>query len=78
MTIQSEHHLQTGGDPRTLADYTRLHDEMSKLTHPARPDVDWLYAEKLCLSLFELNGIELQTVLPGIRLSAHSVPGCTA
>ena len=61
MTIQSEHHLQTGGDPRTLADYTRLHDEMSKLTHPARPDVDWLYAEKLCLSLFELNGIELQT-----------------
>ncbi len=34
---------------------------MSKLTHPARPDVDWPYAEKLCLSLFEHNGVELQT-----------------
>ena len=61
MTIQSEHHLQTGGDPRMLADYAALRGEMSKLTHPARPDVDWQHAEKLCLSLFEHNGVELQT-----------------
>ncbi|HIE4239684.1 TPA: VasL domain-containing protein [Serratia marcescens] len=54
--------LKTGGDPRTLADYAALRDELSKLTHPARPDVNWRYAEKICLSLFEQNGVELQTV----------------
>lgn len=53
--------LKTGGDPRILPDYTALRDELSKLTHPARPDVSWQYVEKLCLSLFEQNGVELQT-----------------
>lgn len=53
--------IKTGGDPRMLADYAALRDELSKLTHPARPDVNWRYAEKLCLSLFEQNGVELQT-----------------
>lgn len=53
--------IKTGGDPRTLADYAALRDELSKLTHPARPDVNWRYAEKLCLTLFEQNGVELQT-----------------
>lgn len=53
--------IKTGGDPRTLPDYTALRDELSKLTHPARPDVNWLYVEKRCLSLFEQNGVELQT-----------------
>ncbi|MGR7721639.1 VasL domain-containing protein [Klebsiella aerogenes] len=53
--------IKTGGDPRTLSDYAALRDELSKLKHPARPDVNWRYAEKLCLSLFEQNGVELQT-----------------
>ena len=53
--------IKTGGDPRMLADYATLRDELSKLTHPARPDVNWQYVEKLCLSLFEQNGVELQT-----------------
>lgn len=53
--------IKTGGDPRTLPDYVALRDELSKLTHPARPDVSWLYVEKRCLSLFEQNGVELQT-----------------
>ncbi|MBU9851734.1 VasL domain-containing protein [Rahnella aceris] len=52
--------IKTGGDPRTLPDYAALRDELSKLTHPARPDVNWQYVEKLCLSLFEQNGVELQ------------------
>ncbi len=55
------HKIKAGGDPRTLPDYAALRDELSKLTHPARPDVNWQYAEKLCLSLFEKNGVELQT-----------------
>ncbi|MCU6160548.1 type VI secretion system ImpA family N-terminal domain-containing protein [Enterobacter bugandensis] len=53
--------LKTGGDPRTLPDYAALRDELSKLTHPARPDVNWQYVERRCLSLFKQNGVELQT-----------------
>lgn len=53
--------LKTGGDPRTLPDYAALRDELCKLTHPARPDVNWQYVERLSLSLFEQNGVELQT-----------------
>lgn len=33
--------IKTGGDPRTLPDYAALRDELSKLTHPALPDVNW-------------------------------------
>ncbi len=54
-------HLKTGGDPRALPDYIALRDEMMKLSHPARPDVDWKHAETLCLRLLEHNGVELQT-----------------
>ncbi|HCR1139948.1 TPA: type VI secretion system ImpA family N-terminal domain-containing protein [Klebsiella aerogenes] len=53
--------VRTGGDPRSLSEFMALRDEMSKLTHPARPDVDWAQVEKLSLSLFEINGVELQT-----------------
>jgi type VI secretion system protein VasL len=56
-----DRHLRTGGDPRALADYGALREELSKLTHPARPDVNWKKVEQLCLSLFQQNGIELQT-----------------
>ncbi|WP_168410009.1 VasL domain-containing protein [Erwinia amylovora] len=61
MTHFSERYLKTGADPRTLPDYAALRDELSKLAHPARPDVNWHYAEKLCLALFGHNGVELQT-----------------
>ncbi|HCD7314661.1 TPA: type VI secretion system ImpA family N-terminal domain-containing protein [Enterobacter chengduensis] len=54
--------IKTGGDPRTLPDYAALRDELSKLTHPARPDVNWQSVETRCLSLFEQNGVELQTL----------------
>ncbi|MDK9605821.1 VasL domain-containing protein [Lelliottia wanjuensis] len=53
--------VRTGGDPRSLSEFMALRDEMGKLTHPARPDVDWKQVEKLSLSLFEINGVELQT-----------------
>ncbi|MDU4843758.1 MAG: VasL domain-containing protein [Leclercia adecarboxylata] len=53
--------VKTGGDPRSLPEFIALRDEVSKLTHPARPDVDWKKVEKLSLSLFEINGVELQT-----------------
>lgn len=61
MTTLSEPYLKTGGDPRTLTDYAALRDELGKLSHPARPDVNWQHVEKLSLALFEHNGVELQT-----------------
>ena len=53
--------LKAGGDPRMLPDYVSLRDELAKLSHPARPDIDWLRVETLCLRLLEHNGVELQT-----------------
>ncbi|MGL4723865.1 MAG: VasL domain-containing protein [Scandinavium sp.] len=53
--------VRTGGDPRSLSEFMAVREEMSKLTHPARPDVDWKQVEKLSISLFEINGVELQT-----------------
>ncbi|MFZ4835380.1 VasL domain-containing protein [Rouxiella sp. Mn2063] len=61
MTTDTERVLKTGGDPRALADFAALRDELSKLSHPARPDVDWKRVEQLSLSLFRQNGVELQT-----------------
>lgn len=62
MKIHSEYSLKIGGDPRTFPDYVALCDELDKLTHPARPDVAWQQVETLCLSLFERNGVELQSL----------------
>ncbi|WP_446469130.1 VasL domain-containing protein [Xenorhabdus stockiae] len=61
MNTTPEKYLKTGEDPRTLPDFTALRDELNKLHHPARPDVNWEQAERLCLSLFSQNGVELQT-----------------
>lgn len=61
MHDQQPRPVRTGGDPRTLSEFMALRDEMNKLTHPARPDVDWKQVEALSLSLFEINGVELQT-----------------
>ncbi|TKI03720.1 VasL domain-containing protein [Martelella alba] len=54
--------LKTGGDPRALPDYEALRDVLARLSHPARPDVDWERVAQLSLSLFRQNGVELQTL----------------
>lgn len=54
--------ISTGGDPRAFKEFGQLRDEISKLTHPARPDVDWHNVEQLSLTLFRHNGVELQTL----------------
>lgn len=54
--------ITTGGDPRAFTEFGQLRDEISKLTHPARPDVDWHQVEQLSLTLFRHNGVELQTL----------------
>ncbi|MFS9542790.1 hypothetical protein Q6295_20135, partial [Klebsiella pneumoniae] len=47
MTTHHDRHYKAGGDPRTLADFMALRAEMNKLSHPARPDINWPYAEQL-------------------------------
>ncbi|HCJ6376235.1 VasL domain-containing protein [Citrobacter sp. RHBSTW-00671] len=54
--------ITTGGYPRAFTEFGLLRDEISKLTHPARPDVDWHNVEQLSLTLFRHNGVELQTL----------------
>ncbi|QLA06278.1 type VI secretion system ImpA family N-terminal domain-containing protein [Enterobacter ludwigii] len=53
--------IKTGGDPEAFPDYALLCDELSKQRQPARPDIDWRQVQTLCLRLFELNGVELQS-----------------
>ncbi|ELQ6063038.1 type VI secretion system ImpA family N-terminal domain-containing protein [Cronobacter sakazakii] len=77
MDTSTERHLKTGSDPRLLPDYAALREELGKLTHPARPDVDWRRVEQLSLSLFERNGVELQTAAwyTQARLRLLGLPG---
>ncbi|MDK1711602.1 type VI secretion system ImpA family N-terminal domain-containing protein, partial [Serratia marcescens] len=69
--------LHAGQDPRAWTEYTQLRDELSKLTHPARPDVDWSRVEQLCVTLFRHNGTDLQTAawFCCARLQRSGLPG---
>ncbi|EKN4088440.1 type VI secretion protein ImpA [Yersinia pseudotuberculosis] len=71
MTHLPERHLKTGGDPRHFAEFSALRDEIGKLHHPARPDVDWGRVEQLCLALFRQNGVELQTTVDFTLARTH-------
>ncbi len=57
-----EMQIRVGGDPREFGEFVALRAELSKLLHPACPDIDWAKVEQLCLALLEVNGAELQTV----------------
>ncbi|WP_323839987.1 VasL domain-containing protein [Photorhabdus africana] len=67
----TENIVYTGDDPRTQPEFSALKDEMSKLSHPARPDVDWARVEQLCLTLFQVNGVELQSAAWYTLARAH-------
>lgn len=69
--------VHAGQDPRAWSEYTQLRDELSKLTHPARPDVDWQSVEQLCVTLFRHNGTDLQTAawFCCARLQRSGLPG---
>lgn len=51
----------TGGDPRQYNEFIELRNEIEKLTHPARPEVNWQKVSQLSLTMFEKNGVDLQT-----------------
>ncbi|MDF3934178.1 OmpA family protein [Pseudomonas citronellolis] len=69
-----------GGNPRDCTDYAALREELGKLNHPARPDVDWPRVERLCLALRKENGSELQTLaaLAVARAQQRALPGMLA
>ncbi|CNH62182.1 VasL domain-containing protein [Yersinia intermedia] len=71
MTSNTERTVKTGGDPRHFAEFSALRDEIGKLHHPARPDVDWGRVEQLCLALFRQNGVELQTTVDFTLARTH-------
>ncbi|WP_434682391.1 hypothetical protein [Enterobacter sp. PTB] len=47
--------VHAGLDPRAWPEYTQVCDELSKLTHPARPDVDWWIVAQLCAPCFAIT-----------------------
>ncbi|GLK89270.1 type VI secretion system ImpA family N-terminal domain-containing protein [Pseudomonas turukhanskensis] len=51
-----------GGDPRVRLEFKALQDELRKLNHPARPDLDWHEVERLCLVVLQRNGVDIQTL----------------
>ncbi|MFZ4216000.1 type VI secretion system ImpA family N-terminal domain-containing protein, partial [Pantoea endophytica] len=64
--------IKTGGDPRLYPAFATLTYEIQKLHHPARPDINWQNASRLCLTLFEANGVELQTAVWFTFCRAHN------
>ncbi|AKP33016.1 VasL domain-containing protein [Yersinia aleksiciae] len=71
MKLNTESTLKTGDDPRHFAEFSALRNEIGKLHHPARPDVDWARVEQLCLALFRQNGVELQTTVDFTLARTH-------
>lgn len=62
MSALAELGIRPGSDPRGRREFAALCDELAKLSHPARPDVDWAKVEHYCLGLLQSNGGDLQTV----------------
>ncbi|NIF25149.1 OmpA family protein [Pantoea sp. Tr-811] len=77
MTALFKMRVRLGGAPCDLDEFKALHGELAKLDHPACPDVDWVNVERLCLRLFELNGVELQTAVAFVlaRSNLTGLPG---
>lgn len=55
--------IQTGSDPRRWPEFSALREEINKINHPARPEVNWRLIESLALTLFRTNGVDLQTAV---------------
>jgi len=55
--------LSVGRDPRLLPEYERLRNEINKLSHASRPEVDWALVHEMAQAIFEKQGVDLQTAL---------------
>ncbi|MFC3395163.1 VasL domain-containing protein [Brenneria rubrifaciens] len=55
--------LKVGRDPRMLPEYEALRAEINKLSHASRPEVDWRRVHDMATSIFEKQGVDLQTAI---------------
>ncbi|KFC05294.1 hypothetical protein GTGU_02878 [Trabulsiella guamensis ATCC 49490] len=55
--------IRTGGDPRHLAEFQAIREEINKINHPSQQEVNWKLIESLALAVFRRNGVDLQTAL---------------
>jgi len=55
--------IRTGGDPRHLAAFEEIRQEINKINHPQQPEVNWQVIETRALLLFRTNGVDLQTAV---------------
>ncbi|MFC0228526.1 VasL domain-containing protein [Serratia aquatilis] len=71
--------IQTGADPRRWPEFSALREEINKINHPARPEVNWRLIESLALTLFRTNGVDLQTAVyyTLARTQKHGLAGFT-
>lgn len=63
VTTLFEMRVRVGGDPRHFSEFKLLCDELAKLSHPARPVLDWARVEQWCNALFHKNGADLQSTV---------------
>lgn len=61
MTAPISHILHTGSDPRGLAEFIALRQEIIRMNNSAS-DVDWQRVEQLAIALFRVSGMDLQSV----------------
>lgn len=71
--------IQTGCDPRPWPEFSAIREEINKINHPARPEVNWRLIESLALTLFRSNGVDLQTAVyyTLARTQKHGLAGFT-
>lgn len=71
--------IQAGSDPRSLPEFSALREEINKINHPARPEMNWRLIESLALTLFRTHGVDLQTVVyyTLARTHKHGLAGFT-
>lgn len=71
--------LSVGRDPRVLPEYERLRNEINKLSHISRPEVDWGLVHQMAQAIFEKQGVDLQTALyfTLARARLHGLSGFT-
>ncbi|AFI89094.1 hypothetical protein EXT68_19715 [Pectobacterium parmentieri] len=55
--------LKVGRDPRMLPEFDALRAEINKLSHASRPDVDWMLVHDMATTIFEKQGVDLQTAI---------------
>ncbi|MGG4610581.1 VasL domain-containing protein [Providencia sp. Me31A] len=71
--------IKIGSSPLDTPEFIALKTEFNKLSHPARPEVNWTLIDSLCLSLFKNHGIDLQSgaYYTIARLQQHGLSGFT-